>query len=249
MIAALFGLSPTVFSILAAVCSPRLGMCALHGQLLYFAGLLLYSPLPLSVTSLWLVPFWACVLFFCGCIMGFFMLRTDINPAGERGRRIFTLVLVLVNFLFLLLLLHSVFDIMCFRLDEALALPAVRRFTLVLKLGSGALLIWLALFMFLRRSRLALAAIYAELGLIFSTFALLMQNASKVTWAMPAQLQRALQLKANMEYFTIAVSAEFAQALYFIPPALALLCGALGFFLLKPSRPRAAKKRIAGGRL
>lgn len=240
MIAAIFGLSPTVLAILAAVCSPRLGICALHGQVLYFAGLLLYSPLPLGVTSIWLVPFWACVLFFCGCIMGLFMVRPDINPESERGRLVFTAVLVLANFLLLLLLLHSVFGIMCFRLDEALHLPAVRRFTLVLKLGSGGLAAWLALFLALRRRRLALAAIYAELGLIFSTFIVLMQNAGKVTWPMPANLQRALQIKADMEYFTIAVSAEFAQALYFVPPLVAALCGVLGFFLLRPQRGRAA---------
>lgn len=238
MIAALLGLSPTALAILAAVCSPRLGLCALHGQLLYFAGLLLYSPMPLNVNSLWLVPFWACVLFFIGTLMGAFMLRQDINPKNERGRMIFTAGLVLANFLLLILLLHSVFQIMCFRLDEALGLPAVARFTLILKVGSAAALVWILGGLFIRRRRAALAAIYAWLGLLFSGYVILINSASKVTWAMPANLQRAMQIRSNMEYFTIAASAEFADFLYFIPPVAALACGALGYWLLKPEKKK-----------
>lgn len=240
MIAALFGLGPTVLAILAAVCSQRLGICALHGQLLYFAGLLLYSLLPLSVNSLWLIPFAACVLFFVGTGMGVFMTRCDLNPRSERGRMILTGFLVLVNFLLLFLLLHSIFNIMCFRLNEAAELPAVRRFILMLQVGSGALFIWFLAGVFSGRRRAGLAAFYAWCGLLFSVYIVLISNASKVTWAMPANLQRALQIRSNMEYFTIAASAEFATALYFIPPLVAVVCGVFGYLLLKPVRKRAS---------
>lgn len=236
MIAALFGLTPTALAILSAVCSPRLGICALHGQLFYFAALLLYSPIPLGVNALWLVPLFACLLFFCGTLLAAFIVRKDLNPEGQRTRIALTAALVLANFLLLLLLLHSVFDIMCFRLNEALQLPGVRLFTLILKTGSGALFIWWLACVLLRRARFGFTALYAEAALIFSTYIILIKSAGKVTWPMPAQLQRALSIRANMEYFTIASSAEFAQVLYFVPPVLAVLCGVLGYSLLKPMR-------------
>lgn len=242
MIAALLILSPSALAILAAVCSPRLGLCALHGQLLYFVGLLLYSPLALGVNVLWLVPFWACVLFFCGTILGVFIVRKDFNPSDQHARIAMTVILVVVNFLLLILLLHSVFDIMCFRLDEALHLPAVRRFSFILKVGSAAFFIWFIGWVILRRARVGFAALYAEAALILCTYLILIKGAAKVTWPMPIELQRALSIKANMEYFTIATTAEFAEPLYFIPPVVAVICGCIGYFLLRPmNRPRAAK--------
>lgn len=247
MIAAILGLSPTLLAILAAVCSPRLGLCALHGQLLYFAGLLLYSPLPLTVITLWLVPLWACALFFCGVLFGVFLVRDDVNPRGERARLILTAGLILLNFLLLILLLHSVFKIMCFRLDEALDLPAVRGFTLILKAGGGVLLVWLAAGLFSGRRRAGLAALYAWFGLLFGTYLVLFHGAGKITWDMPLKLQRALQLRSDMEYFTIAASAGFAPALYFIPPLAALLCGLLGYGLLRPVKKRPARGKLSTG--
>lgn len=241
MIAALLVLSPTALAVLAAVCSPRLGLAALHGQLLYLAALLLYSPFALTVNSLWMVPCLAGLLFFCGTALGFFIVRADINPKSEKARRVFTGVLVLVNFFLLFFLLHSIFGIMCFRLDEAMGLGAVRIFALVFKVGSGVLLIWLLACILKKRRRLGWAALYAELGLIFSTYIILAASAGKVTRPMPMQLQRALEIRSGMEYYTIAASAEFLQFTYFLPPVCAVLCGVTGYFLLKPAQGSAAK--------
>lgn len=236
MLAAILGLSPTALAILAAVCSARMGVCALHGQLFYFAGLLLYSVFPLSLNSLWVVPMCAFALFFIGALIAAFVVRKNID-----GGRFFTCVLVLINFTLLLLLLHNFLNIMCFRLDEAAGLQAVKSLWLIFKIGAAALAVWLLLFFLLRLRRLGFSAIYAFLGLAFATYIVLMGKAAKVGWTMPVELRRALKIQSNVEYFTVAASAEFAPVLHFIPPAIAILSGISGYFLLKPGGKKARK--------
>lgn len=83
MLAAILGLSPTALAILAAVCSVRMGVCALHGQIFYFEGLLLYSIFPLGLNSLWVIPMCAFALFFVGALIAAFVVRKDIEGAGS----------------------------------------------------------------------------------------------------------------------------------------------------------------------
>lgn len=148
---------------------------------------------------------------------------------------------MLINFILLLVLLHNFLRIMCFRLDEAAGLPAVQNLWFIFKIGAGVLGVWLLVLFLFRLRRLGLAAIYAFLGLWFASYLVLMGKAAKVGWAMPLKLQRALNIQSNMEYFTVATSAEFAPALYFIPPVVAVLSGISGYFLLKPDGKRARK--------
>lgn len=235
MLVAIFGLTPTVVAVLAAVCSPRLGICALHGQLFYFAGLLLYSVIPLGPNVLWAVPVAACLLFIIGSLLACFIVREDLRPNSERSCKLLTVAIIVLNFCFFLLLLHSVLNIICFRLDQSALTPAVLLLKRIAKIGSGILLAWLVLVYIFKRRRLALSAIYAELGLLFSTYIVLLQGAGGLSWPMPLKMQQAMQLNSKMYYYTIAADADFAQALYFVPPVLALLCGFAGCFLLKPA--------------
>lgn len=226
---AVFGLAPTALSMLAAVCGVRLGLCALHGQLLYFLALLGYSLVPLSLNSLWLIPLGACGLFCCGFIFAFFSLRRGLNEVEGWGRSALTALLLLCNFALLLFMLHNLLDIMCLRLNGSSAGGAVW----VLKAAGALLPAWMLLFCFLGLRRLGLAAFYAGLGLYFGAYQLFNALALPLAARMPERLALALALRQAPLYRAPPPGAAPDEASWIALASAALACGLLGSLLLE----------------
>ncbi|MDR2050280.1 MAG: hypothetical protein LBQ63_00680 [Deltaproteobacteria bacterium] len=245
MLFALFGLTPTILSVLAAVCSVRLGLCALHGQLLYFLTLLGYSVLPLSKASLWLVPLAALLLYFCGFMAAVFMLRRDFSRL-EEGRTgvLGCALLVGLNLALLVFLMHHVLDLMRLRLDNLVSFDGLRLLLWEIRMGAIVLPLWMIVFGILGFRRLALSAFYAGPGLFFSAYLLLANLAGAGPLHMPASLAALLSLNEQPTYLILPPGALLSGAACLLPLPAALLCGFLGSLLLERGQGRRGKAQV-----
>jgi hypothetical protein len=246
---ALFGLTPMILSVLAAVCSVRLGLCALHGQLLYFLTLLAYSVLPLSKASLWLIPLAALLLYFCGSIASLFMLRGDLRRIEEDWPGVLGCVLlIMLNIALLIFLMHHIFDLMRLRLDRLAAFEDLRLLTWVVRAGAIFLPLWMIVFSLLGFRRLGLSAFYAGAGLFFSAYLLLANLAIPGQLHMPAHLAEALSLNEQPVYLILPPEISLSIPASLLPLPAALLCGALGSLLLKQGRREGRKAKESASR-
>ncbi|MDR2503979.1 MAG: hypothetical protein LBD82_06340 [Deltaproteobacteria bacterium] len=242
MLLAVFGLTPTLVSVMAAVCSVRLGVCALHGQLLYLLTLCAYSLFPLSQALLWLVPLAACGMFLGGLLLAAFTVRRDLNRLTGRPHAVAVGLLILVNLAFVLFLADAFFDLLLFRLDRPASLRAVRDFIFMSRAGTIFLLFWLMLWPALGRRRIGLSSFYALLGLLFSGYLLLRSFSLPGARRLPADMAMLFSLRERPPYWEIAPDFTPPLILYLLPPLAALLCGILGFELLEPNKAKKKKK-------
>ncbi len=238
MFFAIFGLSPALLAILAAVCSIRLGLCALHGQLLYFITLTLFSFYPLGPNSLWVIPAIACLMFGFGTIAAFFMVRKDLHIEEGRPRITATALLVLLNLAFVLMLMHNIFNIMCLRLDGNSGPEWAAELVFMAKVGSAGLLAWMLVLSLLGFRRLGQCAFYAICGLLLGAYLVMGAYAQPDGAFMPQSLSGLIAKKLTLAYSSLPPDSVFNPALYAIAPLAALLCAALGFNLLKKGRER-----------
>lgn len=236
MLFAILVLSPTVLAILAAVCSVRLGICALHGQVLYFIALFLYSVMPLTVNSLWIVPMAACFMFLCGTLAACFMVKKDLFASESRRGIAFTVLIAGLNLALLVLLLETALDIMCLRLDSSMDVPGVATLALMAKAGSGALLFWMLLWSILGKRRLGQSAFYALCGLLIGSYLVLAANAGPDGSFMPAPVVQALSLREPLAYYSVMPDARISGGIILLPPIIAMLCAALGASLLQKGK-------------
>ena len=242
MLLAVFGITPTIVSVMAAICSVRLGVCALHGQLLYLLTLCAYSLFPLSQALLWLVPLAACAMFFGGLLLAAVMIRHDLNQLTGRSHAVAVALLVLVNLAFVLFLADAFFDLLLFRLDHPASLRAVRDFIFMSRAGVIFLLFWLMLWLALGRRRIGLSSFYALLGLLFSGYLLLRRFSLPGARRLPADITLLFSLRDRPTYLEIAPDFAPPAILYLLPPLTALLCGILGFKLLEPHSEKKKKR-------
>ena len=236
MLLAIFGLMPTILSIMVAVCSVRLGICALHGQIFYFLALLAFPLTPLSTPILWLIPLAACVFFCCGSIAAFFMVRRDLDQL-EKFHPAPVILLILLNLALLFLFLRNFFTLLCLRLHQLPKAGTAFDLILINKIGAIALAIWMVFWIIMGFRRVGLSAFYALPGLAFSSYFLLLSLAQPQEHRLPAALAQVLSLQEPPCYLYVAPDAP-TGGIYLLPILGALFAGLAGFFLLEKGQKR-----------